>query len=89
MAELSNSLLLPLIDDIKRAAEAAPSRGPEGHAELLRRINDCLIAAETPLETIRRIGYQVRNDCYLRWLLSSLFSRFDSWHSRGKMLLSG
>ena len=61
MAEPSTALLLPLIDDIKRAAEAASSKGPEGHAELLRSINGCLVAAETPLETIRRIGYQVRN----------------------------
>lgn len=59
MANLPSNSLLPLIDELKRAAEAAPSKGPEGHAELLSRINDCLLAAETPLETIYRIGHQV------------------------------
>lgn len=59
MSNFSNDSLLPLIDEIKRAAEATSSKGPEGHAELLSRINDCLLAAETPLETIYRIGHQV------------------------------
>ena len=59
MSNSSSDLLLPLIDNIRRAAKAESSKGSEGHAELLSTINDCLLAAETPLETIYRIGHQV------------------------------
>lgn len=61
MADDSNSLILASIEKLKEVAEAAPSKGAQGHAELLRGINDCLLATETPLETIYRIGHQVRD----------------------------
>lgn len=84
MSDSSRNSLLPLIDEIKWAAEAASSKGPQGHAEVLRRINDCLLAAETPLETIYRIGHQVC-DTYAYILFSVLaFSKFDLLHSHGK-----
>lgn len=49
-----------IIDDVAAAAEAdAGGCDPEAHARLLQSIQNSTLASEKPLETAKRILYQV------------------------------
>lgn len=52
--------LLLLIENVKNAAVAASSGGQAEHVRLLSTISSLQLAAEEPLETMYRIGHQVR-----------------------------
>lgn len=60
MAQTSKSSLLSLIDTIKTRVETTNEDDAVLHAKLLDDINALMLAAETPLDTIYRIGHQVR-----------------------------
>ena len=49
---------LPLIDEIRELAASDSSREPCTHTQILTNIHALQLAAETPLETIYRIGHQ-------------------------------
>ena len=54
------SSLSCLIEDVAAAARAdAEGSDPEAHATLLQRIQRLTLAAEKPLETAKRLLYQV------------------------------
>lgn len=60
MDKTSRSSLLSLVDAIKTTVETTREDDAVSHAKLLDDINALMLAAETPLETIYRIGHQVR-----------------------------
>jgi len=60
MAQTSQSSLLSLIDAIKTTVETTSENDAVSHGKLLDNINALMLAAETPLDTIYRIGHQVR-----------------------------
>ena len=55
------SIINHIIDDVAAAALAdAEGDDPKAHATLLHCIQRLILAAEKPLETIKRLLYQVR-----------------------------
>ena len=60
MAQTSPSSLLALIDAIRTTVETTREDDAVSHAKLLDDISALMLAAETPLDTIYRIGHQVR-----------------------------
>lgn len=59
---ISMSSISTIIDDVAAAARAdAGHCDPGAHATLIRRIHQLTLAAETPLETAKRLLYQVSN----------------------------
>ena len=58
----SLSTLNDIIDDVAAAARAdAEGCDPEAHATLLQRVQRLTLAVEKPLETAKRLLYQVSN----------------------------
>ena len=54
------SVLSSTIDEVAAAAKAdAVGSDPEAHTKLLQSIHKLTLAAEKPLETVKRILYQV------------------------------
>ena len=51
--------LLPMIDDIQESVKNASLDDPAAHTALLDKINALQLAAESPMETIDRIGNTV------------------------------
>ena len=50
--------LIPLLDEIRELAAVDSNKDSTAHSKLLSKIYGLQLAAETPLETILRIGYQ-------------------------------
>ena len=53
-----SSVLIPLLDDIRELIADDSNQDPVNRAKLLSKIHALNLAAEAPLETIFRIGYQ-------------------------------
>lgn len=53
-----NNSLIPLLDEIRKLAADEPNKDQSAHSKLLSKIHALNLAAEAPLETILRIGYQ-------------------------------
>lgn len=63
------SSLHSIIEDVAVAARAdAEGRDPEAHTILLHSIQRLTLAAEKPLETAKRLLYQVSHDIKYQWL---------------------
>lgn len=63
--KISNSLI-PLVDEIRELVAEDFSGDPITHAKLLSKIQALKLAAETPPETIFRIGYQSWQNAAIR-----------------------
>lgn len=61
MALATKASLIPLVDAVKTTIETMSSDPDVAHEKLLNQINTLVLAAESPLETIYRIGHQVRH----------------------------
>ena len=61
-----NVAVLALIDDVKTAALLDSPHNPSAHAKLLDTIHKLNIAAETPLESILRVQFQLQQNVAIR-----------------------
>lgn len=57
--QASRASLLCIVDAIKRTLETSSDEDEVSHAKLLDDIHALTLEAETPLDTLYRIGYQV------------------------------
>ena len=61
MSEVLQKYLLSMIDSLRETVTAASFGDITSHTNLLAEISALQLAIETPLDTIYRIGHQVRN----------------------------
>jgi len=80
MAQRSPTSLLSLIDGIKTKVETIREDDAVSHAKLLDDISALMLAAETPLDTIYRIGHQVRLYSLPSMFLRPAYIRSDARH---------